>query len=113
MKTLRSIVAVFAMITTIAVFAADVATLKAKAATGDTVAQNKLGWMHYHGEGVKKNRKEAFKWYQKAAKQGNAKAQANLGWLYSNGKGVRRDHKEAFKWWKKPPFKAMFQRNII
>lgn len=45
---------------------------------------------------VGENRKEAVKWYRKAAEQGDADAQHNLGSMYKNGRGVSRDLVEAY-----------------
>lgn len=47
--------------------------------------------MHEKGYGVKQDYFEAFKWYQKAAKQGYAKAQYNLGHMYYQGYGVKQN----------------------
>ena len=43
---------------------------KKAAEQGNVVAQFNLGSMHEKGYGVKQDYFEAFKWYQKAAKQG-------------------------------------------
>ena len=52
---------------------------------GDLTAQKMLGAIYYYGEcGVAKNRKEAMKWYKKAAEQGDGEAKEILK---SNGKG--------------------------
>jgi TPR repeat protein len=39
--------------------------------------------------------KQAFQWYEKAARQGHANAEFNLALLYSRGEGVAQDHKQA------------------
>ena len=57
--------------------------------------------MYSRGRGVKKDFKEAVKWYRKAAEQGFAAAQYNLGLMYVNGRGVPEDIKEAVKWYRK------------
>lgn len=44
--------------------------------------------MYFHGEGVKQNKKEAIKWYNKSAEQENALSQCNLGYMYESGDGV-------------------------
>jgi len=61
------------------------------AAQGDVKAQNNLGILYRRGLGVKKNPKEAAKWYKLAADQGFAKAQFNLGLMYKRGNGVEKD----------------------
>jgi TPR repeat protein len=60
-----------------------------------------LGIKYENGEGVRKDDKEAFEWYEKAAKQGNVKAQYKLGSMYYNGQGIEKDDKEAFEWCQK------------
>lgn len=66
---------------------------------GDSDAQYDLGWMYESGEGVKKDLKEAFKWFSLAAKQGDAGAQFNLGWMYESGEGATKNPKEALKYY--------------
>ena len=58
------------------------------AAQGNANAQFRLGLMHYNGDGVVQDHKEAVKWYRLAADQGNALAQNNLGTMYESGHGV-------------------------
>lgn len=64
-------------------------------------AQNNMGWHYYHGDGVKQNYEEAFKWFSKAANLGEAGAQFNIGIMYANGTGVKQDLAEAAKWYRK------------
>ena len=71
---------------------------KAKAETGNTVAQYNLGSMYWSGEGVLIDHKQAVKWYRKAAEQGNANAQYNLGGMYEVGHGVPEDLVTAYAW---------------
>ena len=56
---------------------------------GNAEAQDMLGTMYDHSEGVAKNYSEAVKWYHRAADQGNADAQSHLGLMYAAGEGVR------------------------
>jgi predicted aspartyl protease len=72
--------------------------LLAKANTGDAHAQNHLGFMYEHGEGVARNYNQAIYWYTKAAEQGNVDAQNNLSAMYDNGKEVPQDLRQAFYW---------------
>ena len=72
--------------------------LKPLAEQGNADAQYNLGLMYYHGEGVRKDDKEAVKWLRKAADQGFAIAQHNLGVMYQNGEGVLQDYKKAHMW---------------
>jgi TPR repeat protein len=55
---------------------------------------------HAKGEGVAR-RREATKWYRKAAEHGIAEAQNNLGHMYYGGEGVPQDYAEATKWYRK------------
>ena len=51
-------------------------SLKALAVKGDAKAQYELGGEYYYGEGIEKEKKEAIKWYRKAAEQGDAYGQS-------------------------------------
>ncbi|PTQ90141.1 Sel1-like repeat-containing protein kinase family protein [Agitococcus lubricus] len=64
-------------------------------------AQNTMGWHYYHGDGVKRDYEEAFKWFQKAANLGEPSAQFNIGMMYASGTGTKQDFSEAAKWYKK------------
>jgi len=75
--------------------------LKPIAEQGNPAAQNYLGYMYAHGEGVRKDPKEAVKWYLKSALQGLSSAQTNLASMYQNGRGVKKNLKEARKWYLK------------
>ena len=66
---------------------------------------HKLIYYYYHGDyhsrGVEEDLKEAFKLYEKAAKQGLATAQYRLGRCYNSGEGVKKDLGKAFIWYEK------------
>jgi len=64
-------------------------------------AQNAMGWHYYHGDGVKQNYEESFKWFLKAANLGEPSAQFNIGMMYSSGTGIKQDLVEASKWYRK------------
>ena len=72
---------------------------KAAAEKGDAWAQNNLGWIYEHGQGVPQSYEDAFKWFSKAAEQGDAAAQNNLGVMYQNGQAIQKDSVEAYKWY--------------
>ena len=55
---------------------------------GYAPAQNNIGKIYLVGDGVRKDSKEAFKWYQMAASQDYADAQNTLAYMYLEGKGV-------------------------
>ena len=59
-----------------------------QASGGSSAAQFNLGVMYDKGDGVTQDYKEAFKWYELAAKQGFAEAQYNLGLMYEKGQGA-------------------------
>ncbi len=67
----------------------------------DVETKFRIGYAYSKGEGVPVNKKEAVKWYKKAAEQGYADAQYYLGNAYSKGEGVPEDPKEAVKWYRK------------
>ena len=56
----------------------------------------RLGQSLEDGKGVKKNRKEAFKYFKKSADQDYAKAQCKLGFYYDCAKSVKKNLKKAF-----------------
>ena len=79
----------------------DVATLKAKAESGDAKAQYNLGFMYDKGLGVPQDATQALHWYGKAAEQGHVNAQFHLGTLYEQGLGVAQDNALAASWYRK------------
>ncbi len=74
------------------------AAVLAKAQAGDEGAQYQLGYMYYHGDGVRRDYSQAEFWYRKAAEQGDPDSQLKLGGLYHFGEGVPQDSAEAFAW---------------
>ena len=52
-------------------------------------------------ENVKKDSKQAFDYYLKAAKMGEPIAQTNVAWRYEKGKGVEKDISKAKYWYEK------------
>jgi len=71
---------------------------------GDAVAQDYVGVMYQFGHGVEKNKKEAIKWYKKAAEQGYPLAQFSLGMVYQDSDDARsfqeieQNYRESAKW---------------
>ena len=65
---------------------------------GDRSAQYQIGVLHYRGEGVAQDFREAAKWFRLAAEGGDADGQFNLGLLYVEGKGVPKDFVRAHMW---------------
>ena len=64
---------------------------------GSVAAQYALGLKYYHGEGVKYNSEEAFKWIKKATEGALVEARYRLGELYERGIGVKRNFSKALK----------------
>ena len=61
---------------------------KRAANLGISAAQYQYGVRYLNGNGVRENKREAFRWISAAAKQGHAGAQCMLGWMYFNPKFV-------------------------
>jgi TPR repeat protein len=69
---------------------------------GNAEGQYECGWSYEYGESIAEDKKEAMKWYMKAAEQGNVKAQIQLGNHYNNSSDDKEEtKKEAFKWYMK------------
>jgi TPR repeat protein len=68
------------------------------AGKGNTRAENEMGVMNEHGEGIPRDSSEAMKWYLKAADKGYPLAQCNIGLMFYKGEGVPRDLVQAYKW---------------
>lgn len=72
---------------------AQAAALRARAEAGDAHAMGRLGFSYRDGtRGLKKDPKEAFKWFKKAADLGDPPAATSCGVAYINGSGVERNH---------------------
>jgi len=65
---------------------------------GCAAGQYGLGGCYNTGTGVKKNRKEAVKWYRMAAERGHKTAMFDLSACFMNGDGVEKDEAEGMKW---------------
>jgi TPR repeat protein len=75
--------------------AAELVTLAGK---DDPVAQYRLARMYRYGDGVAQDRKEEWKWLERAAQSGNTDAQFELGMLLREGKGVVQDFDAGLNW---------------
>lgn len=71
----------------------------ARAMTGDPVAQHLVGNAYINGNGVVKDARKAFAWYETAAMQGNPDSEFNVGRAYEHGDGVEVNYKLALKWY--------------
>jgi len=70
------------------------------AEAGDARARSLVGYLYYHGRGVKQDDAEALKWFRLAADEGDAQAQLHLGNMYAQGQAVPQDQAKAGKWYR-------------
>ena len=68
---------------------------------GDVAAEFRVATAYEEGIDVKKDLKQAFNWYMKAAKQSHAPSQYKVGEFYEKGIAVAKDEKQALTWYKK------------
>jgi uncharacterized protein len=73
---------------------------RAAAEQGHLDAQLNLGNAYADGRGVRRNKKEAIRWYLKAAEAGLAPAQHALGVLHCYGRG-KPNYPEAVRWYRR------------
>jgi hypothetical protein len=66
---------------------------------GHLDSQCYLAGLHYAGELVQQNDKEAYRWYSAAAEQNFKGAQFALAMMYEDGRGVAQDFKKAFHYY--------------
>lgn len=80
----------------------NISTIKYNAESrNDSWSQNKLGLAYENGDGVEKNPKLAFSWFEKAANNGYRYAFYNLGRHYQYGLSVAADKNKALYWYEK------------
>lgn len=72
--------------------------LTKSAMNGDTEAENDLGFMYEHGEGISSYAEAAFDWYSKSAEKGFPPAQNNLARLYFLGQGTKVNYQLSYVW---------------
>lgn len=73
-----------------------------RAKAGDADAMYRMGLIYKVGyEEVRKDKKEAFEWFQRSAQAGNIDAMKELGHAYADGDGCKKDLDEAIKWFTK------------
>lgn len=70
----------------------------ARAAKGDAAAMFMIGQMHFYGNGMPEDSREAFKWFQKAADRDYKEAQRAVAAMYQFGNGVEANEQRAFYW---------------
>jgi hypothetical protein len=81
-------------------YAAAMKLARPLAEEGDARARSLVGYLYYHGRGLKADDAEALKWFRLAADQGDASAQLHLGNMYAQGQAVAQDQAEAGKWYR-------------
>ena len=78
-----------------------VAMLREAADQGLMKAQAYVGNIYGFGDGVAKNDRLAFVYYEKAAQQGSAGCQYNTGLRYQDGRGCEQSYERAAEWFEK------------
>jgi localization factor PodJL len=78
-----------------------VSWLERAAASGEPVAQYRLGTLYAEGRAVPADQAKAFRWYLAAAQGGNRKAMSNLALAYAQGTGSAKNPVEAARWFSK------------
>lgn len=79
----------------------DLEKLEKAAASGDSVAQLRLGNAYYFGRrGAEVDYDLAFKWYKRASDSGSVSALFNLGLCYDCGHGTKKNEFKAFECYK-------------
>lgn len=84
--------------------AADTSQLKLElllAKRGDVSAQFRVATAYEFGTDIKKDLKQSFEWYLKAANQSHAPSQFKVGQFYEKGRGVSKNLDSAMIWYKK------------
>jgi uncharacterized protein len=74
--------------------------IKILANKNDSHAQFVLGDLYREGIRIKKDPKEALKWYKKAAIQGHTEAQVRMGYMCAMGLGIHYNPQKALFWYK-------------
>lgn len=68
---------------------------------GDSVAQYRVGWQYYKGQGIEKNYDKALTWFYKAAENRYPLALYSIGSMFEKGEGVSVNYKRAIEWYQK------------
>ena len=84
-----------------------------QAEAGDLDSIKHIARCYEKGNGVKVDRKEFFKWCQKAAMMSDAEMQCEVGQCYHFGIGVRKDEKKAFAWFERAARQGYAQGQLL
>jgi TPR repeat protein len=79
----------------------EIEQIRRLAEQGDVIAQARLGYRYYAGEGVEQSYTEAEKWFRKSAVQGDSYAQYNLAVMHAFGEGIPQNMNEAVVWYRR------------
>jgi len=71
------------------------------AAEGNAEALRQLGFIYYHGQGVRQDNAKAVMLFEKAAAAGDVTSAFNLAKMYEYGMGVAQDDVKAASWYRK------------
>ena len=82
-------------------YAAALKSFQAAATAENGEAQRRLGFMYYHGEGVRQDGQRAIVLFEGAAKAGDVASALNLGKMYEFGMGVAQDDARALYWYQR------------
>ena len=75
--------------------------LREKAEKGDRDSQFRYGRLFYRGQGVKRDLREAAKWFEQAATRELPEAQYRLAAMYETGSGLDQNMVKAAEWYQK------------
>ena len=79
----------------------EIEILKSDALSGDAIAAYDLGCAYSLGDGVMKDLKQAFSWYEKSALLGSDEAAYKVAICYHNGCGIQKNIRKAVEWYEK------------
>jgi TPR repeat protein len=80
-------------------YAKAAAAFQKSATRGNAEAQRRLGFMHYHGEGVAQDNRRAVALFEQSAAAGDIISASNLARMYEFGMGVEQDDVRAAAWY--------------
>ncbi|MGZ8190446.1 MAG: tetratricopeptide repeat protein [Methylococcaceae bacterium] len=72
--------------------------IRDRADKGDSYAELQMGLHYTNGNGVPRDDKQAFNWFEKAANKNQIEAQYRLGMALLEGRGIEKNLKTAFYW---------------
>lgn len=79
----------------------EIEQIRKLAEQGDVIAQARLGYRYYVGEGIEQSYTDAEKWFRKSAVQGDSYAQYNLAVMHAFGEGIKQNMDEAVIWYRR------------